>query len=171
MRELTMTFYGTAAAFRDYHTARGRDVTAYDDDAAVEAALLVASEWIDAVYFPPSWPYDKTGGSAQVRRWPTIAVVDKYGDAVASDSVPVRVEYATYEAALRELQSAGALTQDYTPNKYKSVNVQGSVSVVYADRGQAANVQTQFPIIDQILDPLLVGSGMVSALTGAVGRA
>jgi hypothetical protein len=165
-----MTFYGTAAGFRTYHEDRGRDMTDYAVDAPVEAALLIASEWIDAVYFPASWPYYKTGGSAQVRRWPTIGVVDKFGYAVASDAVPTLVEYATYEAALRELQTAGALTQDYTPNKYKSVNIQGAVSVVYADRGQAANVQTQFFIIDQILDPLLVGSGSLSALTGAVVR-
>lgn len=166
-----MDYYGTAADFRLYHEARGRDVSAYDVDADIEAALLVASEWIDAVYFPASWPYYKTGGSAQVRRWPSIGIIDKFSYVVPSDAVPVLVERATYEASLRELQSPGALVQDYTPNKYKSVNIQGSVSVVYADRGQAANVQTQFLIIDQILDPLLAGSSAISGLSGAVARA
>lgn len=165
-----MTFYGTAAGFRDYHTARGRDVTDYADDALVEAALLVASEWLDAVYFPATWAYTKTGGSAQDRRWPSIGVVDGYGYAVASDTVPTLVENATYEAAWRQLQSPGSLTLDYTPNKYKRVAIHGSVSVDYASPGQATDVQSRFLIIDQILAPLLTGGGRMSALSGAVAR-
>ena len=163
-----MTFYGTAAGFRDYHTTRGRDVTDYADDALVEAALLVASEWIDAVYFPASWAYTKTGGSAQDRRWPSIGVMDAYGYAVASDVVPTLVENATYEAAWRHLQSPGSLTLDYTPNKYKRVSIAGSVSVDYA---MSSDIQSRFLIIDQILAPLLAGGGRTSALTGAVARA
>lgn len=165
-----MDYYGTAAGFREYHTLRGRDDELEYTDARIVAALIVASEWIDAAYFTASWPYYKTGGAAQVRRWPTIGVIDKYSYPVASDTVPVLVERATYEAALRQLQSPGALVQDYTPNKYKSVNIAGSVAVVYADRGQAANIQSQFLIIDQILDPLLTGSAAVSALSGAAAR-
>lgn len=165
-----MTFYGTAEGFRDYHTARGRDVTDYADDALVEAALLVASEWIDAVYFPPSWPYYKTGGSAQVRHWPAIGVIDGYGYAVPKDTVPYQVEHATYEAALRHLQSPDALSPDYTPNKYKRVSIHGSVSVDYAKTDQAFDVQSQYPIIDLILESLLGGGGRMSALSGAVAR-
>lgn len=162
-------FYGTAASFLAYHTARGRDVSEYDD-AKVEAALLVASEWLDATWFPPHWPYYKTGGSSQTRVWPALNVMDRWGYAVASDVVPNRVENATYEAAMRELQSPGALTKDHTPSKYKRVAIAGSVSVDYFDRDAQA-VQTQFPIIGQILDPLMGSWSGMSSLSGAVARA
>lgn len=164
-----MTIYGTAAGFREYHEARGRDMSAYDDDATVDARLLVASEWLDATYRRLFKGY-KVGDRTQVREWPRYAVYDHEGRAVASDSVPVEVDSATYEAAWRELQSAGSLTMDYTPNKYRSVNIQGSISVDYAMYGGSADIQTQFAIIDQILDPLLGGNGSYSALTGASAR-
>lgn len=160
--------YGTVAGFRAYHTARGRDVSAYDDDAVVSAALLVASEWLDATYRSSFKGLPSVIGQAD--EWPRVGVYDDYGYAYPSDTVPSLIENAVYEAALRELQTPGTLTLDFTPGKYKRVSIAGSVSVDYALPMQAADIQLQFPIIDQILSPLL-GGGNASALSGAVGRA
>lgn len=163
-----MPDYGTVAAFRAYHTARGRDTTAYDDT-EVEAAKLITSEWIDAKY-RAGWPGLKLGQREQVRDWPRTGGFDVNGDSISSESVPTEVDDATYEGTLRELQTPGALSVDYTPSKYTRVSIDGAISVAYADRS-AVDVQTQFQVIDQILSPILTGYGAVSGLSGKVGRA
>lgn len=163
-----MTIYGTAEGYHEYNQARHRAVEKTDDE--ITAALLVASEWLDATYRRLFKGYKVGARDVQVREWPRYAVHDHYGSAVSSASVPLEVEHATYEAAWRHLEDATALSRDYTPNKYKSVQIVGAVSVVYAGSSVASDVQQQFPIIDQILDPLLGGTGDVSSLSGSNTR-
>jgi len=162
--------YGTAAGFRSYHTARGRSVTAYDDDVEVEAKLLVASEWIDAK-FRMSFGGTKVGQRAQVREWPRNGAMDRDCYSIPSDGVPLEAINATYEAALRELVTPGVLSVDWTPNKYKRVSVDGAVSAEYNSFDSAADTQTQFLIVEQVIAPILAGSrGNMSALSGAITR-
>lgn len=161
-------FYGTVAGFKAYHIARGRfDDLAYSDS-AIGAALLVSSEWLDGAYRSTFYG-TKTGMATQWREWPRTGVIDIYGYAVASDVAPVAIEYATYELALRQLQDPTVFNKDHTPAKYKSVSVDGAVSVVYANVG-ASDIQTQIPIIGQILAPLMRYES-VSSLSGKVARA
>lgn len=165
-----MTIYGSAAGFRIYHEARGRDVSAYDDDAEVDAAGLVASEWLDNTYRSLFKGYKVGDRDAQDREWPRYAVYDPYGRAVSSESVPVEVDNATYEAQLRQLQVPGSLTVDYTPSKYKRVAIAGSVSVEYAGFNQSYETQAQITIVGEILSPLLGGSGSYASLSGSNAR-
>lgn len=149
--------YGTATGFRSYHNDRGGTlpVTAADDDTVAEW-LLVASEWIDA-RFRTLFPGLKVGQRAQIREWPRQAAFDIYGYAVASDNVPVEVLNATYEVALREANNPGGLTVDYTAPKYKSVRIDGALSVEYASFASASDTQVQIGIVGQILGPILTG--------------
>lgn len=162
-----MTFYGTVEAFRTYNADRGHNVNTYQND-DVEAALLRASEWLDALYRPlfRGW---KVGYRAQVREWPRAGVTDRYGYAVGN-SVPVEIENGTYEAARRELESPGSLTKDFTRSKYNRVSVDGAVSVQFANV-DASDVQVQIPIVDMILEPLLGRRDRISSLSGSVVRA
>lgn len=166
-------FYGTIAGFRAYHAARrGEASAAYTrEDAVIGPALLVASEWLDAalrsVLMPNTYKVD---GSDQMREWPRIGYIDAYGYAVSSATVPVLIEYATYELAERQMASPGALTVDHTPSKYKRVSIEGAVSVEYRDVG-AGDLQTQFPIVWQILGPLLGYGHSMNTLSGKVVRA
>lgn len=164
-------FYGTAAGFRAYHVARGNDVPAEAvDDDTVNEWLLVGSEWLDGRY-QSSFPGLKVGMREQLREWPRYDAQDVYGYYIPSDAVPREMINATYEAALREGVSTGSLSVDYTPNKYKRAAVDGAVSVEFAGFNSAWDTQKQIPIIDQILYPILTGSGNVSALSGSVVRA
>ena len=163
--------YGSAVGFTAYHTARGRaaQIADYDDD-EITPALIVASEWLDARY-RSSFPGTKVGMREQVREWPRVGGTDADGYAIASSVVPVEVENATYEAALRVLVKPGALSVDYTPPKYDSVSIDGAIAVKYARFNGAMDVQLNIPVVGQILSPLLTGSGVGSSLSGAVFRA
>ena len=162
--------YGTVDGFKTYHTARGRDISAYTDDVAIAAALVVASEWVDGRYRPqfPGW---KVGLRLQVREWPRIGGLDIYGYSIASTAVPDEIANATYEAALRNLQSPGSLSVDYTPPRYTDARVEGAVAVRYFQFSQATAVQTQIQIINEILAPILTGGNASSALSGGSARA
>ena len=159
-------FYGTVADFKTYHNARGNVIAAYEDD-DIQAAILLASEMIDFRYFYTDYIGDKTGGRDQVREWPRIGAYDKDEHVIDSAEIPREVENATYEAALKHLASNGVLFVDYTPPKYKSVSVDGAVSVTYSEFGSSSEVQTRFAVIDSILYPLLRYSGAgYSVLSG-----
>lgn len=162
-------YYGTAAGFETYHVARGRDVGAYTTE-QVSVALLVASEWLDGA-FGYRWPGYKVGDrQQQIRDWPRSWVQDREGYPVSADTVPTEIENATYEAALRHLQDGDVLNPDYTPNRYKRVSIEGSVSAEYLSLS-AEQVQKQFPVIGQILAPLLEGNGGVSSISSGIVRA
>lgn len=167
-----MTYYGTPAGYRAYHAARGReidDINVPDDEVIVD--LLVGSEWVDSS-FRSDFPGMKVGGRGQVREWPRNGAYDIDRHTIPSDSNPVEIENATYEAAYRNFQSPGSLSKDWTPGKYKSVSVEGAVGVVYATPASAADIQTQFPVINQILAPILMSSRAgYSSLSGGTCRA
>lgn len=165
--------YGTVSGYRAYHATRGRDTTSptMQTDEAILASLLTASEWIDGTY-RNSFGGTKIGMREQLREWPRQAAQDIYGYAIASDSVPLEVENATYEAAYKNVVTPGALSVDYKPSKYKSASVSGAVSVTYNTFDNAAEAQTKFPIIGQILAPILTATGSenASSLSGSVAR-
>lgn len=169
--------YGDATGFAAYWAARGVELPGTLDDDAIDAALLVASEWIDGVY-GPSFVGHKTSGFLQEREWPrTSAVVQASGQwgeyhTFATDAIPDRVKNAAYEAAYRHVITPGSLQVDYTPAKYKSVSVEGAISVDYAMFSNASEVQIQISAIDKLLWPLLDQNaiGSVSGLSGPSSR-
>lgn len=160
--------YGTNEGFIAYHNARGRGaiVSAFDDD-EITVARLNGSEWIDNTYRAmfPGW---KVGQFAQLDEWPRNDAYDVNGDHIPSNSVPVRVEYATYEAGLLDLQGVALIT-NYTPSKYKRASVEGAVSVEYSMLS-GATAQTQFVNVDRVLSPLLTGGIGTNGLCGELIR-
>lgn len=160
--------YGTAEGFAEYHEARGRALLATWDDDYINAALLSASEWIDAVYGPSFVGY-KTGGFEQEREWPrasAVVIVRHNTSHIAAtqqnttyvfdtDAIPDRVVNATYEAAWRHAVTPGSLLKDYTPGKYKNVSIDGALSVEFRQFDHSYEVQTQIGAVDTLLWPLL----------------
>ena len=155
------TNYGTVEGYKAYCVERNNP-HATDADAEILAALIIASEWLDGRY-RTSFPGLKVGGREQEREWPRTGATDIYGYAISAGSVPSEVVNATYEATHRELDSAGSLSVDYTPNKYKSATVQGAVGVVYNTFDNALEAQTKIMIVDTILGPLLTGKNFTEA--------
>lgn len=164
-------FYGSVAKFKTYHQERGRTVSWTDP--VIEAALLVASEWLDGAY-AQLWVGTPTGGFTQERLWPrTDATTNTVPPYTFTDSeIPVLVENATYEAAFRQATSPGSLLVDFTPSKYKSVRVEGAIQAEYMNFFQSSEVQTQIAVVQTLMYPLINASAQAffSILSGPVTR-
>lgn len=161
------------AGFTEYHEQRGRIIPGTWDDTQIEAALLIASEWIDNIY-GSLFIGQKTDGFLQEREWPRInaSVLDiRYPYIFGRNEIPERITKAVYEAAWRQASNPGSLMVDYTPGKYKSVDIHGAVAVEYAQFSSSAEIQTTYPIIDSILSLLLTTANQLSTYSSSTVRA
>lgn len=149
-----MAAYGTRVAADSYHTAR-LNAAWTGSDAVKEAALLRASDWIDGQYEYRFPGYPLTG-SAQDRSWPRSDAFDRGGMIVTG--IPLRIEYATYEAALREIVTPGSLSPDYVASQIVTKEKVGAIEVQYADAASAGSsgLVPMLTAIDNILAPLLM---------------
>jgi len=162
-----MSFYGTLSEADAYHADRGNS-TWTGDNADKEVALLRGSEYIDQA-FRSSFPGLKTGLRSQTREWPRSWAVDVEGNAIPSDEVPIEVEHASYEAALRELTDPGSLLPDYDPaNQFKRSKVD-VIEVEYAAPFGPGSVKPVITAIAAILQPILTG-GSFSSVAGRSHR-
>lgn len=151
-------FYGTAAGYKAYFLARERDIPISTDE-EIEGSLLVASEWIDAT-FRSGFGGLKVGGREQIREWPRTGAMDIYGYSLPSDSVPIEVINATYEAAAQNIISPGSLTVNFSPPKYKRVSIDGAVSVEWAGIEFASDAQMQLQTVNNTIAPVLTSNPM-----------
>lgn len=163
--------YGSAAGFISYHENRGRTIPAHWTNSVIEAALLLASEWVDRRYGNLFEGF-KTGGYTQEREWPrTAAYTNNFPIYVfADDEMPDAVAHAAYEAAFRECTTEGTLNVDFTPSKYKSVSVDGAVSVDYNDTISNSDLQIKIEVVDHLMQPLLKYDYIRGGLSGSSGR-
>lgn len=165
-----MDYYGSAEGYRLYEKARGRNVPEALEDADIESALLVASEWLDDLYREEFIGYKKDS-KTQVREWPREDAQVCYFPyfAYEDDEIPVEVIDSTYEACRRDLEKPGCLAQDYQPQLYGSVAVEGAVSVTYKNEAGAEYVQLQIPAVERRIKRVLTNSGN-SIVSGKVCR-
>jgi hypothetical protein len=166
--------YGNADDFKTYHQDRGRSIPAGWTDSVIEAALLVASEWLDSSY-EKVWIGTPTGGFTQENLWPRTDAITNTNPTYTfpDDAIPERVINATYEAAFRQATSPGALSVDFTPSKFAEVRVEGAISVKYRnDFTSPSDIQTQIGIIQNLMSPLINpdATGSFSSLSGSTER-
>lgn len=161
-------FYGTLADANTYHAERGN--TGWTGtDADLNIALLRGSEYIDQAY-RGQFPGEKTGLRGQIREWPRNSAHDTAGNYIGPTEVPVEAEYASYEAALRELTVPGSLQPDYDPaGQQKSVKVD-VIAIEYSAAHGAQSVIPIINVINGIIAPILTGSGVSSGLAGRSER-
>lgn len=158
--------YGTVTEADAYHAARGN--TAWTGDNTVKTAALVrASDYIDGRYrcrlpsgrWQSMFTGEKTGGRTQEREWPRTGATDYEGNEIPSDEVPIEVEHAAYEAALRELTSPGSLSPDYVPSQLVTKEKVDVIEVTYSEPQPSVDgSMPNRPVItavDEILAPLL----------------
>lgn len=156
--------YVSAADADAYHAARG-NAGWTGAEAAKEAALRRATEYLDGAYRS---------------RWQGLAVTAEQGLAwprrnvwfnvgwLRSDFVPVQVERACCECALRELQSPGSLAPDLVPGERVVSETVGPLEVEYADNGGS---DVASPLVLTAVDRLLAPVLRSAAAAGLVLRA
>lgn len=166
-------YYGNPADCKQYALDHSMPVPAsWATDDGVAADLLLASEFIDGRY-GPQFSGTKSAGRSQVRMQPRYGQWDRDGYGIANPdglTLPREILFATYEAAWRSGTTPGSLIVDFTPSKYLSVRIEGALQVEYNAQNVAADIQTQFTKIDQILAPILTGLG-IGSMSGLSGYA
>lgn len=158
--------YGTLIGAGEYHAARGNAAWAAASEPDRTAALVRASDYVDARYrvklrsgrWVSMFRGSRAGGRAQGVEWPRTGATDYEGNAIAEDVIPAEVLNATYEAALRELASPGSLSPDFVPSSQVTKEKVGPIEVTYADGTSTAGTSPNrpvIPMIDEIIAPLI----------------
>jgi SLT domain-containing protein len=158
-------FYGSVSAADAYHEARANSAWA-GDNAAKQAALIRASAYIDGKYqaqnscgrWESLFSGAKTGGRAQSLQWPRTGATDNEGHAIPADEVPIEIEQATYQAALREIVLPGSLSPDYVASQTIKREKVGPLETEFAvsdSASGAGSVRPVITVVDELLAPLL----------------
>lgn len=128
---------------------------ALPDDAAKEAALRSACDYIEAVY-GGRWLGDRVSDT-QALSWPRSGVcID--GVEIADDAIPAQLVRANMELALKA--SAGDLLADQ--GAQVTQETVGPISVSYAAGARQA---TRYAFVESLLAPLLgIGAGQIKVV-------
>ena len=97
--------YVSVADFKTYHDDRGNDYSGAVDDAALEVAIIKATDYLDTRF---RYMGKKRLGRDQLTEWPRTSAWDR--DRYYLNDVPVEVKEATSEYALRAI--AGSINPD-----------------------------------------------------------
>ncbi len=152
--------YGSLADATTYHAARGNAAWGEADEAAQTAALVRASQALDALY-GARYP-GEVATADQALLWPRIDATYR-GEAVDDTTVPLPIIRATYELALRELQAPGSVAPDLPAGPQKVLTeVKG---IKWSIVGGAGETRTLLPIVDGILDELLITAPTGTSVT------
>lgn len=158
-------FYGSVSAADAYHLARA-NAAWVGEDAAKQAALIRASAYIDGKYqaqnscgrWESLFSGAKTGGRAQSLQWPRTGATDNEGHAIPADEVPIEIEQATYQSALREIALPGSLSPDYVASQTIKREKVGPLETEFAvsdSASGAGSVRPVITVVDELLAPLL----------------
>lgn len=135
-----------------YFAARGGVAWAALDTAGKEQALRRSTDYLEAAY---AWRGERAT-TTQALSWPRACVVVD-GVTVASDSVPMAIQRANAELAVRA--SAGDLAADQAAQvKQETV---GPITVVYAD---GARQGVRYALVDALVAAYVRGGGQIAVV-------
>ncbi|NLS03616.1 hypothetical protein HGP14_09620 [Rhizobium sp. P32RR-XVIII] len=149
-----------------YHSAMV-NATWTGDVALKEGAIRRATAFLSNSY---QWQGYKRQGRPQALAWPRVDVTDREGWGVAFDAVPVEIQKATAEVALRELVSPGSMNPDFLASEQVKREKIGQIEVEYLNAN--ASAQSARPIlliVQDIIGPLLC-KGAGNSLVGSSYR-
>lgn len=152
--------YITLVEFKAYHDDRGNDYSA-SDDAAIEQAIVKATDYLDARYRFIGWKRAKDQATA----WPRYDARDSNGD--YQDGIPQVLKDATAEMAFRALSGDIIPDPDYdaTGQQVAATSTKaGPITDTVEYRVTPGHVNTPaYPKVEGMLKRLgLITSGMSS---------
>ncbi len=147
--------YATLVEADAYHLARGN--TAWAGSTTLkENALRRSAVWVD-INFRVQFPGARTIERDQVLEWPRINAFDVAGVFIVDTEIPIEIQQAQMEAALREVVAPGSLSPDYTASEQlKSLDVFQVVKREFFGGGENA-VKPVLHIVNGILAGLIGG--------------
>ena len=156
----TAESYISVADADSYHLARG-NTTWTGTTALKEEALRRATAYIDGRY-GARFTGTRRLAREQALMWPRSNATDAEGWVIENDEIPVEIERATAEAALRELVDPGSLSPDVAISTSGSIIREkvGPLEVEYSDPAAVDRTRPVLQILDDILAPLLRGLGV-----------
>lgn len=135
------------------HFAEKEETAWNGSDAKKEAALIHATEWLDASYrFIGS-----IVSTSQALSWPRKDVVDHEGREIAEDVIPYGVKHATYAAALVIIVEGSLLGTQKRGGMVKREKV-GELEVEYMNGAPSGNT---YPHIANFLNGFLIAANKV----------
>ncbi len=145
--------YGALADANAYHADRNNAAWAAAPTIAREAALIVATDYLEAFYSAPAAPLN----AAQALQWPTVALA----------AVPARLRAATYLLALEAL--GGPLrgsSERGTKRVRKKLDGVGETETEFDDAAPG----DRFPSITAMLDGIASPKGLGGVVVGKLTR-
>jgi len=137
-----------------YHSDRANTSWAAATEAARNAALIKAAQWLDGRYRDRWRGYRKTDD--QTLDWPRYNAYDSDGYAVDSDAAPARITYAQAEAALAIIDGTDLNPSLDRGGKIRREQV-GPISTEYFDGAPARVVLTT---VSDLVNGYLIGPGL-----------
>ena len=115
--------YITVAEFKSYHDDRGNNYDAAEDDAAIEQAIVRATDYLDMRF---NFVGERRNlRPVQTTEWPRNGAYDR--DRASINDIPVEVKEATAEYALRAITAS--LLSDPTRDATGAAIIERSESV------------------------------------------
>ena len=151
--------YCSVAEAAAYHNVR-RNLDAWADVEDKEAALRIATDYLEAMYSRRWRGYRAT--STQILSWPRrdVPIEDGYEwySFVPYTTIPVSVKRANAELALI------SVSQTLMPN-LKRANAAVTIGPISVTYDGASSESPRFPMIDGMLAQYLLGGGAMTKLT------
>jgi DnaT-like ssDNA binding protein len=149
--------YANEADFRLYWTARGFDFSVFTPAAAIDRALILATDYIELRFSRNFRGYRLFRDPMQPLSWPR-ACVYLYGQLV--EGVPDLIERATIEYARKVLELPGGLSPDPTYDATgqivtSSKTVVGPIEKSVTYESMTGLAVRQYVLVDSWLLPLL----------------
>lgn len=157
-----MAGYGSDGGFTSWASASGFTVPA----GSIPEARQRGSDYIDSTY-GAQFPGQPADGIDQERAWPRSDALDKFGNEIADTTIPSRVIFASYHAALAELRSPGSLSVSVRADKrVKREKVDGAVEREFFDPGKdtVADAVPRLTAVEGLLEPLLISASLIPAV-------
>lgn len=148
-----MAGYGTNEGASAYWAAAGYVIPEDATEPQIAAARQRGSLVIDR--YEPRFSGRRTGGFSQERAWPRTEATTYYGEAIASNEIPVAIVNASYEAAFLELTNPGSL----------SPVVNGAESI---KREKIGPIETEYAIASSsnVADLIALSTPVVTTIEG-----
>lgn len=160
--ENPMQIYGSIAGADAYALSIGNTAWGALSTDAKNAALVLGSAYVDSYakrYIDAEyrcwWTFigQKAEGWSQEREWPRKGALD-----IPPYIIPTQIEYATYEAAIREATNPGSLNPDIDRTALVKSEKVDVLQVTYAvsDNANAGTLLPVIPAIEALLSAFLI---------------